>query len=89
MKTTGETGRKVPVPRRCTRNGAIAAATESRCSMMPVRSASSTWCGGSSVMWVGMCRAAASPTSMRYVWSSLPQGSGTGSETPIMGTRAP
>ena len=53
---------------------------------MPARSASPTSCGGSSVMWVGMCRATSSPMPMRYCCSSLPQGSGTASDTPIVGT---
>ena len=56
---------------------------------MPSISSSATWWGGSSVTCVGMCRADSSPTSMRYCWSSLPQGSGTAMETPMVGTDAP
>src|SRR5690348_2057174 len=86
-KTTGETGRKVPVPRRWMRNGAACRAASSRWRTTPAMSASATSEGGSSVMWEGISAAESSPRATRYSCSCAPQGSGTATETPMVGTR--
>ena len=62
--TTGETGRKVPVPRRWTQNEPTVAAAALRCSSM-ADSSPGTSVGGTSVMWVGIIDAVASPTEVR------------------------
>ena len=64
-KTTGETGRKVPVPRRWTRKAEVALATSVRCFSTSGRSSSATSTGGISVMWVGIIVAVVSPTEVR------------------------
>ena len=64
-KTTGETGRKVPVPRRWMSNGSTAAAAAARCSATGSMSAASSSVGGISVMWVGICAAVVSPMEVR------------------------
>ena len=53
MKTTGETGRNVPVPRRWTANAAPSSATFARWSSTTVSASSSISVGGIRVMWVG------------------------------------
>ena len=59
--TTGETGRKVPVPRSwISKNGSDSAIVR-RCFSMLSRSSASTSVGGSRVMWVGMEPASGSP----------------------------
>lgn len=60
-KTTGDTGWKVPVPRRWISNGFSDSAIVRRCFSMSSRSSASTSVGGSSVMWVGMDEASWSP----------------------------
>ena len=84
--TTGETGRNVPVPRRCTRNGRVRARHVREVVDDRGRSASSTSYGGSSVMCVGMCRGRLVAHADAVLLQWLPQGSGTASETPIVGT---
>ncbi len=64
-KTTGETGRKVPVPRRWIRNSATPDAARSRWASTAARSSAGTSIGGMSVMWVGICVAVVSPTDVR------------------------
>ena len=64
-KTTGETGRKVPVPRRWMQKPASRLATSDRCDSMAGSAASSTSVGGTSVMWVGIMLAVVSPTDVR------------------------
>ena len=63
--TTGDTGRNVPVPRRCTRNGSNPPATFARWSSISGSSAGSTSVGGTSVMCVGIIVAVVSPTEVR------------------------
>ena len=63
--TTGETGRKVPVPRRWTSNAGNSAAASARCASISASSSSVTSVGGTRVMWVGMVAAIASPTLVR------------------------
>ncbi len=53
-KTTGESGRKVPVPESRIGNGRPAVAIVSRCASIAGRSAASASVGGSRVTWVGM-----------------------------------
>ena len=53
-KTTGDTGRKVPVPRRWTTNAVLTAEASARCCSTAGIWSSRTSNGGISVMWVGM-----------------------------------
>ncbi len=64
-KTTGDSGRKVPVP--CSRigNGRPWEATRARCASITGSAAASTSVGGSRVTCVGMPCAAASPKPAR------------------------
>ena len=64
-KTTGDTGRKVPVPRRWIVNPRSLPATSARCASTCGSAPSSTSVGGTSVMWVGIIVAVESPTDVR------------------------
>ena len=63
--TTGEVGRNVPVPRRCTQNRPTSSAAASRWCSIFSSCSSSTSVGGTSVMWVGIIAAVVSPTAAR------------------------
>ena len=63
--TTGETGRKVPVPRRCTVKAVLSAEASARCCSTAGISSGATSKGGISVMWVGIPVAVSSPSSLR------------------------
>ena len=84
-KTTGETGRNVPVPDRTMRNGA------DPCSPPPGARGSRPsrrrrWLvGGSSVTCGGMAVAIGSPNDSRASWRVRPQGSGMVTATPCIG----
>src|SRR6185436_8807633 len=86
--TTGETGRKVPEPRRWTRYAGHRAATSSRCCSTSPSRDEATSTGGTRVMWVGIVEPWESPLATRNSCSRQPQGSGTARETPMVGTRS-
>ena len=68
MKTTGDTGRKEPVPAMVTMNGACVRATSRTWSRVASQS-----CVGvvvTRVMWAGMTAAMGSPKDARQRWSS-------------------
>lgn len=71
-KTTGESGRKVPVPDSRIGKGRPPFAIEVRCASIAGRSAASASVGGRRVTWVGMPCAAGSPKLARRSWSRLP-----------------
>ncbi|CAM5505944.1 hypothetical protein SVIOM74S_04609 [Streptomyces violarus] len=71
-KTTGESGRNVPVPESRIGKGRPAVAILSRCASIAGRSAASASVGGMRVTWVGMPYAAVSPKLARRSWSRLP-----------------
>ena len=70
--TTGDTGWKVPVPRRWMSNGCSDSAIVRRCLSMSSRSSAATSVGGSRVMWVGIDRASGSPKDSRTCCSARP-----------------
>ena len=64
-KTTGESGRNVPVPRRCMSNGSTAAAARGEVLVDRLEAVASSSIGGSSVTCVGICAAVTSPMDVR------------------------
>ena len=65
-KTTGETGRKVPVPAQVDPERLPHRTPRcSRCSSTAGRSSAAISTGGMRVMWVGICVAVVSPTEVR------------------------
>src|ERR1035437_5521097 len=76
-KTTGETGRKVPVLRNSIVKGCCASATRWRWSWISGLSPSAISVGDSSVTWVGIDLADGSANAARVRWSSPPNGAGT------------
>ena len=81
-KTTGESGRKVPVPRAASGTGGRPRRPRPGAPRSRAAPAASTSVGGSRVTWVGMPWAAGSPKPARRSWSRLPCGSGTAIDTP-------
>src|SRR6476469_7876268 len=86
--TTGEIGRKVPVPRSTIENGCPCSATCSRWFTAEASCSSPTSVGGSSVTWVGMQSAKGSPKDARLACSISAWGDGIAIDTPMVGTVA-
>src|SRR5664279_3907033 len=80
--TTGEVGRKVPVPERCRTNGRHACAARVRCCSIAGMAAVSTGVGGSSVTCGQTRSAAGSPTRLRQLVNTVACGCGIAMATP-------